>query len=147
MPDKKVSGTFMRRWLRYGFACLLLACVFSPADAQEIPNQPATVSLPAGLTGGPEAWSSPEGLTSAIQVMLLLTVISLAPAVLMMTTCFIRIIVVLGLLRQARQLVAELLPDVLDARQVLARVRQASLGLLAPLLVFRDAGRFLQEHP
>jgi flagellar biosynthetic protein FliP len=33
--------------------------------------------------------------------MLLLTVISLAPALLLMTTCFIRIIVVLGLLRQA----------------------------------------------
>jgi flagellar biosynthetic protein FliP len=51
--------------------------------------------------GGPERWASPEGLTSAIQVMLLLTVISLAPAVLLMTTCFVRIIVVLGLLRQA----------------------------------------------
>src|SRR5688572_11757947 len=33
--------------------------------------------------------------------MLLLTVLSLAPAVLLMTTCFVRIIVVLGLLRQA----------------------------------------------
>ena len=33
--------------------------------------------------------------------MLLLTVLSLAPAVLMMTTCFIRIVIVLGLLRQA----------------------------------------------
>jgi flagellar biosynthetic protein FliP len=80
---------------------MLFACLFSPAGAQEFPNQPAAISLPAGLTGGPEAWTSPEGLTSAIQVMLLLTVISLAPAVLMMTTCFIRIIVVLGLLRQA----------------------------------------------
>ena len=33
--------------------------------------------------------------------MALLTVVSLAPAVLMMTTCFVRIVVVLGLLRQA----------------------------------------------
>ena len=33
--------------------------------------------------------------------MLLLTVLSLAPAVLLMTTCFVRIVVVLGLLRQA----------------------------------------------
>ena len=32
---------------------------------------------------------------------MLMTVISLAPAVLLMTTCFVRIIVVLGLLRQA----------------------------------------------
>ncbi len=93
--------TRSRRWLGYGFAFVLMACVFSPAGAQELPNQPAALSLPAGLSGGPQAWTSPEGLTSAIQVMLLLTVISLAPAVLMMTTCFIRIIVVLGLLRQA----------------------------------------------
>ncbi len=53
------------------------------------------------LTSGPETWTSPQGLTSAMQVMLLLTVLSLAPAVLLMTTSFVRIIVVLGLLRQA----------------------------------------------
>jgi flagellar biosynthetic protein FliP len=53
------------------------------------------------LQAGPEEWTSPEGLSSALQVMLLLTVLSLAPAVLLMTTSFVRIIVVLGLLRQA----------------------------------------------
>jgi len=53
------------------------------------------------LSGGPDVWTSPEGLSSALQIMLLLTVLSLAPAVLMMTTCFIRIVIVLGLLRQA----------------------------------------------
>lgn len=42
-----------------------------------------------------------EGLSSTLQIMLLLTVVSLAPAVLMMTTSFIRVLVVLGLLRQA----------------------------------------------
>ena len=56
--------------------------------------------LPSGI-GGPQQWTSPEGLSSTLQVMLLLTVISLAPAVLLMTTSFIRILVVLGLLRQA----------------------------------------------
>lgn len=56
--------------------------------------------MPRGL-GAPSDWTSPEGLTSTLEVMLLLTVISLAPAVLMMTTCFVRIVVVLGLLRQA----------------------------------------------
>jgi flagellar biosynthesis protein FliP len=58
------------------------------------------LELPGGI-GGPERWTSPEGLTSALEVMVLLTVVSLAPAVLMMTTCFVRIAVVLGLLRQA----------------------------------------------
>ena len=51
--------------------------------------------------GGPKQWTSPEGLSSSLQILLLLTVLSLAPAVLLMTTCYVRIIVVLGLLRQA----------------------------------------------
>jgi flagellar biosynthetic protein FliP len=51
--------------------------------------------------GGPEDWTKPDRLSSTLQVMLLLTVISLAPAVLLMTTSFVRVIIVLGLLRQA----------------------------------------------
>jgi flagellar biosynthesis protein FliP len=53
------------------------------------------------LANGPEKWTSPQGLHSTLQVMLLLTVLSLAPAILLMTTSFVRIIVVLGLLKQA----------------------------------------------
>lgn len=44
---------------------------------------------------------APQGMTGALKVMALLTVLSLAPSILIMTTCFIRFIVVLGLLRQA----------------------------------------------
>jgi flagellar biosynthesis protein FliP len=50
---------------------------------------------------GPEKWTSREGLSSSLQIIMLLTVLSLAPAVLLMTTCYVRIIVVLGLLKQA----------------------------------------------
>jgi flagellar biosynthesis protein FliP len=71
------------------------------AGAQETGNQPLTMKLPDTLSAGPKAWTSPEGLSSTIQVMLLLTVLSLAPALLLMTTCFVRIVVVLSLLRQA----------------------------------------------
>ena len=53
------------------------------------------------LAGGPEKWTSPEGMTGSLQIMLLLTVLSMAPAILLMTTCYVRIIIVLGLLRQA----------------------------------------------
>jgi flagellar biosynthetic protein FliP len=81
-----------------GVGCL---AVSPTAAAQEVANQPATLELANSMLGGPEKWTSPEGLTSAMQIMLVLTVISLAPAVLLMTTCFVRIIVVLGLLRQA----------------------------------------------
>jgi len=48
-----------------------------------------------------DRWTNRQGLSSALQIMLLLTVISVAPALLLMTTSFVRIVVVLGLLRQA----------------------------------------------
>jgi len=41
------------------------------------------------------------GMSSAVQILLLLTILSLAPAILVMVTSFTRIIVVLALLRQA----------------------------------------------
>jgi flagellar biosynthetic protein FliP len=78
-------------------ALLVLACV-APAAAQT--EVPAASLLPQSI-GGPGDWTSPKGLASTLQVMLLLTVVSLAPAILLMTTGFVRIIVVLGLLRQA----------------------------------------------
>jgi flagellar biosynthesis protein FliP len=59
------------------------------------------LGLPDGLAAGPKGWTSPEGIGSSIQVMLLLAVLSLAPAALLMTTCYVRIVVVLSLLRQA----------------------------------------------
>ena len=79
-------------------AVLLLA--FTPAVAAAQTATAPSSLLPNGI-GGPQQWTSPEGLSSTLQVMLLLTVISLAPAVLLMTTSFVRILVVLGLLRQA----------------------------------------------
>jgi len=79
------------------------------AAADDSSNQPAkstAASTPApaileGLAAGPKAWTSPEGLSSSLQMMLLLAVLSLAPAALLMTTSFVRIVVVLSLLRQA----------------------------------------------
>ncbi|MBN4052654.1 flagellar type III secretion system pore protein FliP [Roseiflexus sp. AH-315-K22] len=42
-----------------------------------------------------------EGLSAAVSIMVLLTVITLVPSIMLMTTCFVRIIIVLGLIRQA----------------------------------------------
>jgi len=87
-------------WLGIALACVLFCSASSLA--QESSNSPARLAEPNELLGGgPEQWTSPEGLTSALQVMFLMTVVSLAPALLMMTTCFVRVLVVLGLLRQA----------------------------------------------
>ncbi|MEX2561577.1 MAG: hypothetical protein WD403_16755, partial [Pirellulales bacterium] len=75
-----------------------------PIQGRPAPSRPAALEAPGVselLTGGPDAWTSPEGLGSTLKVMLLLTVLSLAPAVLLMTTSFVRIVIVLSLLRQA----------------------------------------------
>lgn len=93
----------MSWWRLLGWSLFLLWILTwtSSAAAQPSANQPMALKMPEPLAGGPQAWTSPEGLSSTIQVMLLLTVLSLAPAILLMTTCFVRIVVVLGLLRQA----------------------------------------------
>ncbi len=111
-----------RRMLAWLAVVMALLAMFNPATAQNpslrpnatnalnfsnvptgtnAPNTPLNLEIPEGLSGGPDKWTSPDGLSSTIQVMLLLTVLSLAPAILLMTTCFVRIVVVLGLLRQA----------------------------------------------
>lgn len=56
------------------------------------------VNLNAGGRGG---GSSNEGLSASINILVVLTVLSLAPSIMLMTTCFVRIVVVLGLLKQA----------------------------------------------
>jgi flagellar biosynthetic protein FliP len=60
----------------------------------------ATRLLPGGQeTGG--VTGERRGLSSVVSVMLLLTVIALIPSIMLMCTCFVRILIVLGLLRQA----------------------------------------------
>ncbi len=90
--------------LALGVLLLLAAASAQMAAAQEgsSPHSPPDGDAVSELLrGGPQEWTSPQRLSSTLQVLLLLTVLSLAPAVLLMTTSFVRIIVVLGLLRQA----------------------------------------------
>ncbi len=56
-----------------------------------------TVTIPLDV----DQMLSPQGMTSTLKLLLLMTVLSLAPSILIMTTCFIRFVVVMGLLRQA----------------------------------------------
>ncbi len=108
--------------------------------AQLLTPQPQAVSAaPESLQflgGGPEQWTSPAGMASSIQIMLLLTVLSLAPAILLMTTCYVRIVVVLGLLRQAIGLQS------LPPSQVMTSVAMfMTLFVMAPVWnqVYQDA--------
>jgi flagellar biosynthetic protein FliP len=58
------------------------------------------VGLPT-ITFGVEEAETPQQVSSALQVLFVLTILSVAPAILLMTTCFTRIVIVLGFVRQA----------------------------------------------
>ncbi len=117
--------------LHLAFAALLWLFAVPPAHAQEAFGPPADLetlraratppaafvdALGVGNLDDPAAFANPVtmlreaadaapgfegGLSGAIRIMILLTALSIAPAVMIMTTCFVRIIVVLGLLKQA----------------------------------------------
>lgn len=74
-------------------------------DSRSASPAPAAVNG-TGLLGGALAdldamASDPARLTPAFRLAVLVTVLSLAPALVMMLTCFVRIVIVLTLLRQA----------------------------------------------
>ena len=56
-------------------------------------------AMPGGTTNTDGPLST--GISGPISILLLLTVITLVPSIILMTTCFMRIIIVLGLLKQA----------------------------------------------
>jgi len=110
-------------------------------ESLELPQTPVDAdtgqdSLEDFVTAGPERWTSPEGLSSALQIMLLLTVLSMAPAVLLMTTSFVRIVVVFGLLRQA--IGAQQLPP---SQVITSLAMFMTLAIMAPVWndVYEDA--------
>ncbi|MBN1547377.1 MAG: flagellar type III secretion system pore protein FliP [Syntrophaceae bacterium] len=90
-PSSRASGPFII--LGILLAILLLQSEAIAAEALAIPN----INLNIG--GGPA--DSPGRVAGVIQLLFALTVLTLAPAILLMMTSFTRIIIVLGLLRQA----------------------------------------------
>jgi flagellar biosynthetic protein FliP len=94
------------RWI-VTILLLLLPC--QGGLAQELANTDA--ATPAGANTAPAATPAPtfaipdvtkrENFGPALQLIILLTVLSLAPAIMLMMTSFTRIIIVLSLLRQA----------------------------------------------
>jgi flagellar biosynthesis protein FliP len=81
----------MKRIFSIALTALLLAFAFAPAQAQSIPK----ISVELGQA------SKPGDLSATLQIVLLLTVLTLAPSIILMVTSFVRIIIVLGFLRQA----------------------------------------------
>ena len=69
-------------------------------DESSATQEPAIVD-PTTLTSALQNAAGPEQFSSLLKAGLTLGVLSLAPAILLMTTCYIRVVVVLSLLRQA----------------------------------------------
>ena len=81
------------RLMPFFMAALGVAFMAAPALAAPIPMPNVNI----GLTGS----EAPQDMAVTLQVILLLTVLSLAPALLVLTTAFTRIVIVLSFVRQA----------------------------------------------
>ena len=85
--------TFLNYTLRITHCALLLLIAFSNMTeaAPLIPN----INLEVGTA------DSPQEVSSALQVMAVLTIVTIVPGILIMTTSFVRIVVIIGFLRNA----------------------------------------------
>jgi flagellar biosynthetic protein FliP len=75
---------------------LVVLCGFFLA----LPQDATAIGLPT-ITFGVDDANTPGEVSNALQVLFVLTILSVAPAILLMTTCFTRIVIVLGFVRQA----------------------------------------------
>ena len=85
----------MNRWAVIALLAGLVLLAAAPAAAQEGVLRLPTLSL------GVEEAANPEQVSTALQVVILLTILTLAPAILIMMTSFTRLAVVFALLRNA----------------------------------------------
>jgi flagellar biosynthesis protein FliP len=61
----------------------------------------AAEAMPGSQNGSTTSNGSKRGLSTAVNIVVVLTVIGLVPSIMLMCTCFVRIVIVLGLLKQA----------------------------------------------
>jgi flagellar biosynthetic protein FliP len=72
-----------------------------PIDEPQYEEGSMALPIPNEILPGVDFLRSPGGLVSTIQIMVILTVITLVPSIMIMTTSFVRIMTVLAVLRQA----------------------------------------------
>jgi flagellar biosynthetic protein FliP len=96
-PRCSVSAPHMTRLLIMMGLAVIIAILIAPAECR---GQEAMIGTPF-FSVGMDNTSGPVEPTVVLQIFLLMTVLSLAPAILVMLTSFTRIVIVLGLLRRA----------------------------------------------
>ena len=93
--------------LRAGWGLLAVLAMAGLAVAQDAPAAPAAPADPAPpgfgvpLIPGVKLATSPREVVTTIEVLLLLTVLTLAPTIVILTTAFTRIVIVLSFVRRA----------------------------------------------
>ena len=104
-----------RLWMKTGLvAAAMVACLatsltaqgIAPVGVKPVDVKPVDVKQTNDLWAVPaipglEVARTPEQVSGTVRLLILLTVLTLAPSILIMTTCFTRIVIVLSLLRNA----------------------------------------------
>ena len=88
----------MKKKIKYGLIFSLSVFLFFGSVL--VSTEAWAISLPT-IQIGVEDLDEPEKVSSALQILILLTILTLAPSILIMTISFSRIIIVLSFLRQA----------------------------------------------
>ena len=94
--------TAVRRWLLPALsAVFLLLVAYGPALAQAIPG-PSNPTIPIPqINVGVTPATKPQQVATSLEILLILTVLALAPTILVLVTSFTRIVVVLSFVRTA----------------------------------------------
>jgi flagellar biosynthetic protein FliP len=106
---KTMRSLALLLWERHGLVLIAFLASFvvlfvlpSIASAQSPPTGPTAPTIPIpNINIGVGQAKSPHDVVGALQIMLLLTVLSIAPTLLVMVTSFTRIIIVLSFVRTA----------------------------------------------
>ena len=96
-----------RSWVPCLVSVLLLWVWISPAASQPIPYEPADSAapgLPMKLSIGFDATPKPQDLDIGIKILFAITLLTLAPSIILLMTCFTRIVIVLSFVRSALSL-------------------------------------------
>ncbi len=107
--NNRIVGALVRVWERHapflisaGLVFVFLWVLPALAMGQTAPTSPSAPTLPVpNINIGLGQTNDPKQVVGALQVLLLLTVLTLAPTLLVMMTSFTRIIVVLSFVRTA----------------------------------------------
>ncbi len=105
-PPRAAGPRFLRSLLVLFVAVSFASAAAAADEKKDAKDEPAAEESSEGAAGAGlhislDAPNAPGEISSALEMLALLTIVTVAPAILLMATCFTRIIVVLALLRQA----------------------------------------------